>query len=1688
MVDQTAAPYFDDYDATKKYMKMLFQPSRALQVRELNQLQTMLQSQISRFGGHIFSEGSQVAGGEVGYDTELAFLKMTYAGYAANAATLDSDTFTIEDPVTGVKAELLYHIDAEAADPVTFFVKYTESGSNDEKVFPDATTVEIRDSSGVLLDTATVDETGIGSSVKVSAGIYYVRGQFVVVDAQSIILEKYSSKPSYRAGFEILETVVTSDDDATLLDNANGSPNATSPGADRLKLELVLSKRLEADVDDENFVEIVRLKSGVIEEQVRTPDYNVLEETLARRTYDESGNYTIEPFGILVREHLDDENGNEGVFPLADGGDEAKLAIGLESGKAYVHGFEVENLDTVYVSANKARTTAEIQNSSTYVDYENFVEVDNLTSIPDISALPRVDLYSGVLDVGGVAQGSIVGSCAIRAIELDSGTQGAPTSVYKVFVFDIQDISGNPNASVFNSAQSIFVAGSPNFGADIVTTNGKLQGAAKNSAVFPLPVKTVKSLRNGGGSLDTSYAVTRSFNATTDASGNVTITAGASESFETFSVTEYHACKTGDGTVANLSGKVTLGGTPFGKNVTLALGAGWASTQIRVVAPVMKQVTSHKTKTLSTHTAQYTPNANGVITLTHADVIKIKSVSVSAPPVADADNLKDQFELIPNRKPSYYDLSQIKFKSNYIANSNTVYVEYEYFEHGAGDYFSVDSYADIDYAEIPFDTINGIETSLADVLDFRPRIDNTGNDFTSGGASRGDFPQRLNYVTADIVHYLPRIDKLWVNGKGEFGVTEGVPAIAPAVPTDPDDAMVLYTLDIPAYTRSPSDVGTTFHENRRYTMRDIGKLENRIKNLEYYVSLSALEEQTASLQIVDDQTGLARTKNGFVVDNFVDHKIGDSTRSDYRCSVDGANQELRPQFAMEGVDLEYDASGSSNVQLTGELITLPYTSQELFKQPYASTTMNVNPYAVFNWEGSIKLTPRNDTWTDVRYTQPDRQVEVINRTVNRTVTRPTINRVEPQPFNNTWDIWRDMWVGRDTLSSVRRFDSRLRGVRVIGRNTPVATASSQVLTDVSRSVNTSTSSKVVGDKVVSTAVIPFMRAKKIKVEATGMKPFAKLYAFFDGKDVTQYVTDNGGGSNLKTNAAGKFTGWFNLPAGKFRTGSRTFKLTDSAENDDLATSQSETSYSAKGTRVTRQKTILSTQTVTTTVTTTNQRVNRTRWQDPLAQSFLIENNGGAFITKIDVFFATKDQNVPVTLQVREMENGYPSQRQVPYGEVVLDPANVTTSEDGTAATSFVFDSPVYLQESVEYCFVLMANSTRYNVYIARMGENVIGQNRTISKQPFVGVLFKSQNNSTWSAAQNEDMKFTIHRAKFNTGVVGNLALKNTTPEAEILAVNALSSQQSSSTITVKQFNHGLVPGAWVTISGALDGAGLTADSHINGVRQVVATPNLDEFTFTAPASATSTGSFGGNAILCEKNFMYDVLNVNVGEMKVGDTEIDWSVRTTTGKSFDGGESFGVKNSNYVPIILGQNMLFNNPRVVLNTENESNYLSGQPSLTVTGDMSSTRDNISPVIDVNQLMAITVNNRVNYPSSLEETVVADSNAAARYQTQMIELAESADTLRIYIDADKPKNTAVKVYYKATNTPDGFADLDWTEATGVNVTGTTDDGNFYENEYEDLNLDEFTFFAVKIVLLSTNSSFVPRVKNLRAIAVSG
>jgi hypothetical protein len=166
----------------------------------------------------------------------------------------------------------------------------------------------------------------------------------------------------------------------------------------------------------------------------------------------------------------------------------------------------------------------------------------------------------------------------------------------------------------------------------------------------------------------------------------------------------------------------------------------------------------------------------------------------------------------------------------------------------------------------------------------------------------------------------------------------------------------------PPYVANTGDISVQYINNRRYTMRDIGGIEKRVENLEYYTSLSLLEQDAVNKQdlTILDSTNLPRFKNGIIVDAFKGHSVADVTSTEYSASIDPTNQELRPSFNISSRMLTFDSSNSSGYLQTGPFVTVAAANAVFVTQDLASRAININPFNVVNYLGKITLNPASD--------------------------------------------------------------------------------------------------------------------------------------------------------------------------------------------------------------------------------------------------------------------------------------------------------------------------------------------------------------------------------------------------------------------------------------------------------------------------------------------------------------------------------------------------------------------------------------------------------------------------------------------------------------------------------------------------------------------------------------------------------
>jgi len=867
-------------------------------------------------------------------------------------------------------------------------------------------------------------------------------------------------------------------------------------------------------------------------------------------------------------------------------------------------------------------------------------------------------------------------------------------------------------------------------------------------------------------------------------------------------------------------------------------------------------------------------------------------------------NVTSYFSLDKNQNGFFYNISKIVRNAGAPSPLRQLLIVFDYFSHeSSGDYFSAQSYVGLDYSDIP--TFN--DKQLRDVLDFRPAVKPL-RDIAGAGTitnpffvncSSLDFKSRLFQTSADpkatvfdlpkpdsdfrcdYSYYLARIDRLYLTAEGEFKPILGKSSENPSPPDLLDNAMQLGIIIHKPYGFDPErDTLYKKEDNRRYTMRDIGTIERRLNQVEYYTSLSLLEADTQSMRITDDDNN-DKLKNGYVVDDFTSHNIGDVNSSEYKASLDFANGHLRPSHYTTNVPLEFNSASSTNIQKSGPILSLPYSDEILIRQPYASRQENVNPFNVFTYIGRIDLTPSSDDWIETK--RLPARVENVEGDFSSVSRNFNTDQNGYAPIE--WNAWQTTWTGeKRTGTSQYLSNTNIGGGSWLGatgwfvylhERSDFTITTNQARTGVRTKVVPRIDQKSLGDSLISRTIIPYIRSRNIMFEIERLKPKTRVYSFFDENSITQYctpklielvknqttdprtnnipfnvgetVTGLESGVKLKVVAPnsgytyspyddtelpttyssqtpylnvdieamasqvngnyygnikvgevlvstsgaravvkdrrlisdrkGSLYGAFFIPPPsvdtnpRWPTGRRALRFSTSEVNSYLpgtVESSADGNYEASGTLDTVQENILAVRNAdivrdtvrdTRTITSTRTETRQIGWYDPLAQSFLVDKDDGVYVSKAEVFFATRDNKIPISCQIRTMSNGYPTNKILPFSDVTIYPSDVQISENASLATTFKFKAPIYLQKGVEYCLVLLSDSNEYKVWISRMGDVDITGSRTISEQPYAGVLFKSQNATTWTADQYEDLKFNIYRAKF-TAKTGTAIFNN----------------------------------------------------------------------------------------------------------------------------------------------------------------------------------------------------------------------------------------------------------------------------------------------------------------------------------------
>jgi len=1118
--------YKDDFNDSDGYYRILFNSGRSLQARELTQAQTIIQKQIERFGNNIFKEGAAVKPGGLTIDNSYEFVKLdaTSSSTTANVGTI------LTGATSGIKAEVLQRVGAIAGDPVTVYVRYVDtSASSVTTSTPRFLPGESLGSGRVVQITNTLVNPAVGKGTRALTGdsIYFTQGFFVYTESQSAIISKYTDDPTTNVGFKIVQEVQSVDDNLQLYDNQGSSINTTAPGADRycIKLRLTSDDQLQSD---DNFIHINTVKEGAIFSAVVAQQdmaYAIPRDMVATRIKENSGDYIVKPFRISFEE--DSAN--------------THLIMRASDGIVVVNGYRAARFTPTDFRVPKPTSDIEIEGEFMPVDYGNFVDVEpsGVKGGPDIKTFAVQNLRSSV-NHGG----STIGTARVRAVH-ENGAN------LRYHLFDIKMNTGQS----FRNAKSIGTSVTSYFNPIQTTVNNiVLEDPTNNTLVYD-------TLRQRPRVIDPQQIEVQILRSgTTDGAGNFTVSIP----------TAYALTNKSDWLIFTSSGLVdnsTLGGLNTGSNTTTITGLA-TSTAVKVYvygvtsSPIVRAKTLTQNATVTTSIQTDAQTGEKFLDLTKPDIKSINRVTLID---SDGADVEYKFTLDDGQRDNFYGLGRLVLNGGQSAPAGNVYVKFDHFNHGAGNFFAVNSYTGVvDYDDIPsFTRSNGDIINLRDAYDFRPVMNSSGN-FTEANISY--LPTPTDIITSDNTYFLSRSHKLIMDTDGELDIIRGADALNPQFPEAPDGTLPLYNFTFYPNTLNENDMSVQKIDHRRYTMDDINQLEKRISNLEEATSLNMLELATNSFEVLDS-SGLNRTKSGFFVDNFTTHMLSDVENPDYFASLDPSVGILRPVFTEDNVRLMFDSANSTGVVRRGDNLYINYTESTYITQEHATKAVKINPYSNSIFTGNIRMSPASDEWKD-----------------KKLGTRSVIDGGEKLSTNQAanWNNWEWNWGGKD-LEDLKVGDAT---------NTISKTAGRTTTKTVNKVVSESVVEEIIGTRVVQVALLPFIRSRIVSIRVQGMRPNANVFLFMDGKNMADYVREAAfveyssttkdygntlsnktshidGAGTLTTDITGAVDISFMIPNNnsfRFRSGTHEIKVMDVASNTEkLAGTMARGIYTAQGT-------------------------------------------------------------------------------------------------------------------------------------------------------------------------------------------------------------------------------------------------------------------------------------------------------------------------------------------------------------------------------------------------------------------------------------------------------------------------------------------------------------------------------------------
>ncbi|MGZ4849809.1 MAG: hypothetical protein ACXV2C_00285 [Candidatus Bathyarchaeia archaeon] len=635
--------------------------------------------------------------------------------------------------------------------------------------------------------------------------------------------------------------------------------------------------------------------------------------------------------------------------------------------------------------------------------------------------------------------------------------------------------------------------------------------------------------------------------------------------------------------------------------------------------------------------------------------------------------------------------------------------------------------------------------------------------------------------------------------------------------------------------------------------------------------------------------------------------------------------------------------------------------------------------------------------------------------------------------------------------------------------------------------------------------------------------------FLDSSNYQSILINGTWGAPIYTDSTGVCAGQFAVPGGTFKTGDRVLELADVtslAQGSSSITTVASATFTASNLNVTKQaitlttvnpqistigvsNTVSNTQVSTSTtvlpdlINVVNNVITNTQVitianvvfvpyidppylpSEPIAQALTIntpQNQAGVFATSLDLFFQQTSHvsNNGCSVYLCEMNNGYPNTNCIlPFSQVHLNQSNIAVSATANVSTNFKFQAPVFLNNGVQYAFVVQPdnNDPDYRLYTANVGDIDITTGVQVFSQPISGTAYYGATNKTWTALQTEYVKFNLRRATFMSAQ-GDAYFNNS--NTDYIFITGLSLSNSTATITPGDYIYQATSSNPTTANASVTGVFKFYDTVRNIVYIDNSTGNFSNgstilqfhrFTNTSVMTPNTTTIIGFANTTQFYNPVVDAYVPQMAQIVPAGTSLTYAYKGTS-------NSYVADTAENSVVAGTHNEFYDEERIVSSLSNEVSHMSSAKSFTLHASLSTTSSYVSPLIDTVRNQQLVIANLIDPVAFNYNEFYNFSNTKSKYVTKIITLAQGQDAedIQISLTAHRPPGTGIQVWIKFLNAEDAdpISLKTWSPLVNQGASIYSDPSNPNDfKEYNFITPTVYTPIAVSGTITCTNAS---------------